>query len=138
MYHRLVNNGSQLLTLLPVLSSLVFLVPKLHLGMCLSAKLYFVRWPDSGTCSPEEVQLPRQRRSQVQLGNEHGNGTDYVFLARKVNLKAGKASAKSRIVPMDSVQGHGVKTVRPTLKPNAAYQLGTDTIARVSIIYTGK
>ena len=47
------------------------LVPKLHLGMYLSAKLYFVRRPCSYGCLPEEVQLPGKGRSQVQLGNEN-------------------------------------------------------------------
>src|SRR5258707_5457935 len=54
-----------------------FLVPKLHLGTPLvPAKFHFAPIPSGIKTSRSAMELPRQVRSQVQLGNEERNGTD--------------------------------------------------------------
>ncbi|MCX5659691.1 MAG: choice-of-anchor D domain-containing protein, partial [Planctomycetota bacterium] len=61
------------------------------------------------------------------------NGSDYGLLSGSVTIPAGKTSATVSIAPIDDIAIEGTEKVRITLSSNAAYVLGAQAVAEVSL-----
>ena len=61
------------------------------------------------------------------------NGRDYALLSGRVKIKPGKSSANIAIVPGDTLSGPSPVKVKLGLLPQAAYQIGGSTTAKVKI-----
>jgi uncharacterized repeat protein (TIGR01451 family) len=62
------------------------------------------------------------------------NGADYVFLARKVKVKAGKGKVSINVIPLGDGNGASRLTVKLTLLPGDGYVLGDSASAKIKIL----
>lgn len=66
------------------------------------------------------------------------NGKDYLLLKGSQKIKAGKSSAKIKIVPLTGDSEVGTKTLKFTVNAATAYELGETTTAKVKIVSGGQ
>lgn len=78
--------------------------------------------------------VDRSVLARLQIGGNAINGTDYNSISSFLNLSANQAAAIVEITPKAAANLQSGKSVQLTLKPDAAYLLGSAASARVMLV----